>query len=63
MSNSIAIAQIKQEMKYIPKGRGIQNRLRMIYKAMRRSHLATLGERYPARETMRQTLHRMKRRI
>ena len=54
MSSSIVIAQVKQELKHILKGRGVQNRLRAIYNAMRRSHLATHGDHYPPSATLKQ---------
>lgn len=54
MASSIVIAQVKQELKHIPKGRGVQNRLRTIYSAMRRSHLAMHGDHYPAYATLKQ---------
>ena len=54
MASSIIIAVVKEELKHIPKGKGVQNRLRMIYNAMRRSHLATHGDHYPPAATLKQ---------
>ena len=56
MSSSIVIAQVKQELKHIPKGKGVQNRLRTIYSAMRSSHLATHGDQYLPSATLKQAM-------
>ena len=54
MASSFVNAQVKQELKHIPKSKGVQNRLRTIYSAMRRSHLATHGDHYPPSATLKQ---------